>query len=177
MAVLEKRKIPMKPDASTRSFDPRYPSYKRDSTITSGSVHQNLSMCDLYITPLCITALYNISNQTRGPGDARGSIGIYEEYLAYSQPDLDLFLGDYTDIPNGTHPTIDKIDGGVANISMAWLEGNLDFQMTYPIVYPQEVVLYQLGDPFLYHETIITGNGYALTNVFLDAIDGVSGIG
>ena len=91
-----------------------------------GSVRpNNLTLCDTMATPQCIAALYNI---TDGHLAARGNqLGIFEDLGdVYSQQDLDSFftrLAPY--IPNGTHPTLDAIDGAVApvkNVSLAGYE-------------------------------------------------------
>ena len=53
-------------------------------------------------------------------------------------------------IPQGTHPKLDSIDGAVAPVATedAGGESDLDFQLAYPIVYPIEVVLYQVVSIF-----------------------------
>ena len=58
----------------------------------------------------------------------------------YDQTDLDDFFASLAPrIPQGTHPTLDAIDGAVApttNLTGAGPESDLDFQISYPIVYP-----------------------------------------
>lgn len=90
---------------------------------------QNLSTCDIAITPACVKALYQIS-----PGhlaNPKNTMGIFEAELQFwDQEDLNLFFTNFTKyIPNGTHPTNNLIDGGVAittNISEAGGESMLD---------------------------------------------------
>ncbi|KAK5113429.1 hypothetical protein LTR85_010857 [Meristemomyces frigidus] len=101
----------------------------------------DLSNCDKVITPACIKALYHVSPATKA--DPSNSMGIFEDGDFYAQEDLNLFFANYTPyIPNGTHPTLDSIDGGfapVANLSEAGGESSLDLQLTYPLIYPQQV--------------------------------------
>lgn len=73
-------------------------------------------------------------------------------------------------IPQGTHPKLEAIDGAVApvNVSVAGAESDLDFQISYPIIWPQNSVLFQTDDPV--YEANYTYDGFL--NNFLDAIDG-----
>jgi len=99
-------------------------------------------------------------------------MGIFESGDTYAQADLDLFFANYTpQIPQGTHPTLDAIDGAVAPVPVkqAGGESDLDFQLAYPIVYPIEIVLYQVDDP-VYASGEIPTQGFG--NSFLDALDG-----
>jgi tripeptidyl-peptidase-1 len=91
-------------------------------------------------------------------------MGIFEADDAYAQEDLDAFWANiYPAIPQGTGPKLDSIDGGVAPVAQvnAGLESSLDFQVAYPLLWPQETILYQVG---------LT----ATFNSFFDALDGVS---
>ena len=49
-------------------------------------------------------------------------------------------------IPKDTHPKLNSINGAVAPVVVeeAGGESDLDLQLAYPIVYPIEVVLYQV---------------------------------
>lgn len=62
------------------------------------------------------------------------------------------------------------IDGAVAPIAqnLAGAESSLDFQISYPIIWPQNSVLFQTDD--MVYENDYTFNGFL--NNFLDAIDG-----
>jgi len=76
--------------------------------------------------------MYNITKNYRAaPGNA---LGIFEDLDdVYSQEDLDLFFADLAPyIPQGTHPTLDLIDGAVAptDVADAGIESDLDFQIT-----------------------------------------------
>lgn len=79
-------------------------------------------------------------------------------------------LTPYRQIPQGTHPTLDAIDGAVAPdpVTEAGAESDLDFQISYPIIYPQKSILFQTDDPV--YEANYTYEGFL--NNFLDAIDG-----
>lgn len=114
--------------------------------------------------------MYNI---TQGTKAAKGNeLGIFEDLGdVYSQGDLDSFFTRYYPrIPNGTHPILEAIDGAVAPVSVAdaGLESDLDFQISYPIIWPQNSVLFQTDD--VPYENNYTFNGFL--NNFLDAIDG-----
>ncbi|KAK3642200.1 Tripeptidyl-peptidase sed1 [Elasticomyces elasticus] len=131
-----------------------------------------LQHCDTVATPECIAALYNI---TKGTKASKGNqLGIFEDLGDYySQTDLNLFFANFTPyIPQGTHPKLDAIDGAVVpaltDVADAGPESDLDFQISYPIIWPQTSVLYQTDDPV--YEANYTYEGFL--NNFLDAIDG-----
>ena len=129
-----------------------------------------VSTCNTAITPACIKTLYNITNPTKAA--AGNQLGIFEDLGdVYSQTDLDeFFLSLAPNIPQGTHPTLNSIDGAVAPnaVTSAGLESDLDFQISYPIIYPQNSILFQTDDPV--YEANYTYQGFL--NNFLDAIDG-----
>jgi tripeptidyl-peptidase-1 len=133
-----------------------------------------LSTCDTYITPACIRALYGVPEipdyATTGPR-ADNSMGIFEEADFYSPDDLDLFFANFTPrIPNGTQPTPAFIDGAkFPPFSWAGGESNLDFELAFPLIYPQTITLYQTDDEY-YSASSVPGTGFF--NTFLDAIDG-----
>jgi tripeptidyl-peptidase-1 len=99
-------------------------------------------------------------------------MGIFEDLGdVYSQADLDLFfLAFAQSIPQGTGPKLEAIDGAQAPVSVlnAGPESDLDFQVTYPLIYPQGTVLFQTDDPV--YEANYTFPGFL--NNFLDALDG-----
>ncbi|KAJ5441835.1 Peptidase S8/S53 subtilisin/kexin/sedolisin [Penicillium cf. griseofulvum] len=128
------------------------------------------SFCDQAITPECILQMYNISEgHTATEGN---ELGIFEDIGdVYAQEDLNLFFSKlYPKIPNGTHPTLKSVDGGEAptNTSTAGPESDLDFQISYPIIWPQNSILFQTDD--MYYERHYKFRGFL--NTFLDAIDG-----
>ncbi|KAK0254176.1 hypothetical protein LTS09_010897 [Friedmanniomyces endolithicus] len=134
-----------------------------------------LSTCDVAISPACLRALYHFEplppNAKVSPNN---SMGIFEEGDFYDQLDLNSFFTNFTKyIPNGTHPILDSIDGGMApitNLSQAGGESNLDFELAIPIIYPQTATLYQSDD--LYYALGGNGTTGGIFNTFLDSIDG-----
>jgi tripeptidyl-peptidase-1 len=132
---------------------------------------ESLATCDVLITPACIKALYQIPPAPIFPNPTN-AMGIYEEGDYYDQEDLDLFFQKYTQyIPKGTHPTPNFIDGAEAPVPVAdgGGESTLDMELTYPIIFPQKIILYQTDDYGYAVEYPVEGFG----NEFLDALDGV----
>ncbi|KAF2770431.1 subtilisin-like protein [Teratosphaeria nubilosa] len=129
-----------------------------------------LGFCDIVITPECIMAEYNISRSTTAA--AGNQLGIFEDLGdVYSQTDLNEFFATLAPyIPQGTHPKLDAIDGAVAPdpVISAGPESDLDFQISYPLIFPQNSILFQTDD--LVYEANYTYEGFL--NNFLDAIDG-----
>lgn len=130
----------------------------------------DLSTCDQTITPKCLQALYNFEAPAANAKVSKNnSLGVFEQGDVYSQPDFNAFFAEYTPyIPNGTHPTLDSIDGAKAPVSQgnAGGESNLDFELAYPIIYPQTTTLFQTDDAFYAQQ--FTG----VFNTFFDALDG-----
>lgn len=129
-----------------------------------------LGLCDAVITPNCIRAMYNFTEATSA--QKGNELGIFEDLGdVYSQTDLNLFFGTvYPRIPQGTHPTLNSIDGATAPnpVLTAGPESDLDFEISYPIIYPQNSILFQTDDPVYQANYIYQG----FLNNFLDAIDG-----
>ncbi|KAI9641697.1 hypothetical protein NHQ30_009553 [Ciborinia camelliae] len=131
----------------------------------------SLSTCDEIITPACVKALYHIPLPSKA--NPNNAMGIWEDGDFYDQEDLNLFFANYTPyIPKGTHPTPNFVDGAVAPVSVTegGGESTLDFELAYPLLYPQKIVLYQTDDINYSNENPTVG----AFNTFLDAIDGVS---
>ncbi|KAJ5924991.1 hypothetical protein N7454_007630 [Penicillium verhagenii] len=129
-----------------------------------------LQFCDLAITPQCIKEMYNV---TTGTTATKGNeLGIFEGVGdVYAQEDLDLFFATLASgIPSGTHPTLKAVDGAEAPTSLldAGAESDLDFQISYPLIWPQNSILFQTDD--MVYEGNYTFKGFL--NTFLDAIDG-----
>lgn len=125
----------------------------------------DLDMCDEYITPDCLRALYKFPVNTKA--NAKNSYGIVEYTpQAYVPSDLDLFFTNFSTSQVGSRPILDSIDGGVVqqtNMSFDYNgESDLDLEYAMTLVYPQKVTLYQVGD-------LVEGASF---NNFLDAIDG-----
>ena len=134
----------------------------------------DLSTCWEALTPACIAALYNITKGTLK--SRKNSIAVFESELQfYTQKDLDIFFTGFASyIPNGTHPKAANIDGGqqaTKDPYSAYGEANLDIQCVYPIIYPQEVTLYQVDD-FIVQANQLDTYTFGF-NTFLDALDGV----
>lgn len=136
----------------------------------------DLANCDVEITPACIRALYQIpeldSSYVPNPDNA---LGIFEEGDYYAQEDLDLFFANYTNIPKGTAPTPAFIDGAEAPNpdyqNDLGGESDLDFELAYPIIYPQKITLFQTDD--YNYATEEYSEYFGFFNTLLDAIDGV----
>ncbi|KAL9614182.1 MAG: hypothetical protein Q9167_001334 [Letrouitia subvulpina] len=128
------------------------------------------ALCGIAIIPQCISSLYNITKPTKA---AKGNeLGIFEDLGdMYAQEDLNLFFRTLApQIPQGTKPILEAIDGATAPdpIALAGPESDLDFQISYPIIYPQNSILFQTDDDV--YEANYTFQGFL--NNFLDAIDG-----
>ncbi|KXS98504.1 hypothetical protein AC578_2625 [Pseudocercospora eumusae] len=127
-------------------------------------------LCDIAIIPGCIELMYNFTKATTA--QKGNELGIFEDLGDYyAQEDLNLFFAFLQPrIPQGTHPILEGVDGGTAPapVTSAGPESDLDFQISYPIIYPQNSILFQTDDPV--YEANYTYNGFL--NNFLDAIDG-----
>lgn len=78
-------------------------------------------------------------------------MGVFEEYDAFSQGDLDLFFQNYApNVPQGTSPTVDSVDGGTAPVSPGSVrnggESDIDLDLSYSLIYPQTLTVYQVDD-------------------------------
>lgn len=129
------------------------------------------SDCGSLITPQCIKDMYQIADAPT-PANPNNKLGMFEDYYEpYQQSDLDLFYKTYAPkIPKGFGPKVDLINYGNDTFPADWagIEANLDFQMVFPIIYPQTAELYQNKPQFLSHDAF---------DHFLDAIDGSFCIG
>lgn len=98
---------------------------------------------------------------------AGNEIGIFETGDFYDQADLDLtFQAIAPYVPQGTHPTLNGIDGGAAPLDgEVGIESLLDMSIIFPLIHPQQATLYQVDD--LKEISLASGFG----NTFLDALD------
>ena len=100
---------------------------------TDGAQPFDLTTCNTKITPDCLRALYGFPNGTL----AKSSYGIVEYTpQAYLQSDLNLFYTNLArQIPSGTAPTFDSIDGGVDQTTMQSFNynGESDLDLEYAI--------------------------------------------
>ncbi len=92
-----------------------------------------LATCNTDITPDCLRALYNFPNGTL----AKSSYAVVEYTpQAYLQADLNLFYSNLArQIPSGTAPTFDSIDGGVDQTTTKSFNdnGESDLDLEYAI--------------------------------------------
>ena len=160
--------------ATTKSRNARRSRKPFPSDMT-GKDASSLETCDQVLSPACVQALYDFAapdpQELVSPENV---LGIFEEGDYYDQLDLDAFYHKYvsSQVPNGTHPKLESIDGGVApvdNIADDGGESLLDFGVAYPIIYPQQITLYQTDDEYYAADG---GGGTGLFNTFLDALDG-----
>ncbi|RFU77605.1 protease s8 tripeptidyl peptidase [Trichoderma arundinaceum] len=131
----------------------------------------NNSSCYDLLTPACIRELYNVPiGDKAAPGN---TLGIFEYGSWYSPQSLDAFFGNYsTNIPQGTRPANVSID-----IS-AWhygdlnqgVEADMDVQIAFPLIYPQNITIYQSDDD--YYTGYGLGGSLGWFQDWLDAIDG-----
>ncbi|KAI1846330.1 hypothetical protein JX266_007535 [Neoarthrinium moseri] len=147
---------PNKPNLKRRS----QPSAVSPLALRDTHTPTDLRNCSLSWTPSCIRDLYGIPLGTEAAPN--NSMGIFGYGDAYNQADLDNFWGKYVEfIPQGTAPTVNSINGATAPGPRVDGEQILDLQMAYPIVWPQEVVVFQT--PY--------NNRGGIGNAFLDAVD------
>ncbi|CEJ86893.1 hypothetical protein VHEMI04238 [[Torrubiella] hemipterigena] len=122
------------------------------------------SDCGTIITPACIKDMYKIADAptTANPNNKLGMFEDSDEM--YRQSDLDIFYKNYApNIPKGFGPKVDLLNFGSSkpNPNSAVGEAALDFDMVFPIIYPQGSELYQSKS-----------QSQDLFDHFLDAIDG-----
>lgn len=118
--------------------------------VKSVDLNTDLSNCNATLGPQCIKALYNFPDGTKStPGN---ELGIAEWIDTLSSKDLSSFLRNFTTIPTDTKPAIVTIDGGEHarlqddNVTYSHTETSLDIQVAMPIIYPQNAIIYQVGD-------------------------------
>ncbi|KAK5163923.1 uncharacterized protein LTR77_010318 [Saxophila tyrrhenica] len=133
---------------------------------------ENLQACSVNITPVCIKALYNIPNARLS--QPINVMGLFEEYDAFSQQDLNLFFKNYApNVPQGTSPQVNSVDGGTAPVAAGSVrnsgESDIDLDLAYALIYPQTVTVYEVDDiPNASGEIKTAG----FLNTFFDAVDG-----
>jgi tripeptidyl-peptidase-1 len=194
-ASLTKRRVTQFPNSMDRRSHTRGPVKKLLSTsshqqwsppsITDSSLASNLQACGVNITTDCLKALYSIPSTTYK--DDENVMGLYESGDVYAQADLNSFFADYApNVPQGTHPQLDSIDGGEAPVApdsdYNTGESDIDMDIAFSLIYvsklfctkcfetkrfskPQTITLYQVDDTI----EAFTDGGF---NTFLDAIDG-----
>ncbi|KAF7328262.1 Alkaline serine protease AorO [Mycena venus] len=117
-------------------------------TIKSGP----LECCDKFITPPCIKAMYNITNNTC-KANPENRLGIFEFGDSYSQASLKEFFATFgallqnPRLPPTEQPKVELMDSAKippgTGIPTMGTESDLDLQISYPIIYPQGATVYQ----------------------------------
>ena len=137
----------------------------------------SLKNCGSNITPACIRALYDIPEQTSATFvDPANTLGIFESGDIYAQADIDSFFKKFApNVPKGTKPIPAFIDGVTAPVSKNSFantgESDIDLDMSFSLIFPQTVTLYQESElSETYNKTI--QNDQSFITPFLDAIDG-----
>jgi len=134
--------------------------------IVNSTTAEMLSLCDQYITPPCIATMYNITEATKA--HSGNQLGIFEEGDFYAPEDLALYFATFAPrIPLLTEPILHSVDGGLAPSVYAGGESDLDFTISYPIIYPQQSILFQTDD-YNYASGVEGGGGFL--NTFLVSI-------
>jgi tripeptidyl-peptidase I len=149
-----------------------------------GNVRRNLAKrsslganCDYAATPGCIQALYGITKGTTStPGN---ELGLFQSpNFTYSQSDLDYFSKTlYPTIPQSTRPQQYSVDGAAdahgAALDVTNPEPILDLQLAFPIVWPQNITMFEVGDPYYTNKSQVYNRYfYGLMDDFLYSIDG-----
>ncbi|KAL4903035.1 hypothetical protein BDW74DRAFT_157321 [Aspergillus multicolor] len=146
-----------------------------DPPLTIAQVSSNpLAFCDRVMTPACVQVMYQIPNGTTAtPGNEFGIYSTMDD--AYAQEDLDLFFSSFTKhIPNGTHPKVNGINGGFAPtpyLNSSGPESTLDLEMSYPYIWPQNAIVFQIDDPKWFEN----GTDAPYTGIFNNFLDGIDG--
>jgi tripeptidyl-peptidase-1 len=117
------RKAEIKRSSKARNFhkpgpwkQPHNPHFQWTPPPGASGLPEDLKACSLNMTPTCLRALYGIPVATIK--DDVNMLGLYESGDSFSQPDLDLTFAEYAPwVPQGTHPLLDSIDGGVAPVA------------------------------------------------------------
>ncbi|TQV93604.1 hypothetical protein V2A60_004213 [Cordyceps javanica] len=100
--------------------------------------------CDEVITPQCIRDMYKIPLENSP--EYVNSLGIWETEDTFDQEDIDIFFKKYaTNVPAGTKPQLALINGATAPVRQedGGGESLLDLDIAYPIIQPQNVVIFQ----------------------------------
>jgi tripeptidyl-peptidase-1 len=117
---------------------PKWPGFAWPKPPGAGSLPASIQGCDRNITPACLKALYKIPDAHLA--DPKNVMGLYESGDTYSQEDLNLFFAKYApNVPQGTHPTLDSIDGGAAPVAPGsdfnTGESDIDMDIAYSLIY------------------------------------------
>jgi tripeptidyl-peptidase-1 len=167
VTLLEIRK---RADDTAHSFGPFLPTLTPVPDFLPNQPNSLLN-CSSIVTPACVRAMYKVEDTSKG--HPNNSIGIYSSLgQRYSPEGLNAFFKLFApEIPQGTRPIFQGVDGAPTPSPLPYDaadEADLDFQASYPLVYPDKEVNY-LVDDFFYEGG---GGGVSgLFNTFLDALD------
>ena len=80
-------------------------------------------------------------------------LGLYEDGDIYSQKDLNSFFAAYApNVPQGTHPLLDSIDGGEAPVAPGSEfntgESDIDMDISFSLIYVSTVYMF-LIEPWM----------------------------
>lgn len=106
--------------------------------------------------------MYNITNATINQPE--NNLGVFAVGGFYDQDNLDLYWSHYAPwVPNGTHPKLQSINKAPvpAGGDAAGLESTLDLDLSFALLYPQEVTLYQTLPTQIQNEVWINEDGPA----------------
>ena len=108
----------------------------------AGQLPPDLQDCGRNITPACLKALYQIPNAYLK--DNVNQLGLYESGDVYAQSDLNSFFAEYApNVPQGTHPLLDSIDGGVAPVPADSVyntgESDIDMDIGFSLIYVRAI--------------------------------------
>ncbi|MCJ1325415.1 hypothetical protein MMC10_002078 [Thelotrema lepadinum] len=113
-----------------------------------GPSNFTLDQCWQGVFPGCLNALYDIPQST--PFVSSNVFGIFEFNGSYIQTDMDQFFQQVaSDIPVGTVANNVLLNGAPIDTKLSdntdvAEESNLDFQLAWPLVYPQNISLYDV---------------------------------
>lgn len=120
--------------------------FQHYGVVSNANEDQNIESvgCDEAITPQCIRDMYKIPLENNP--EYVNSLGIWETEDTFDQEDLDIFIKKYAhNVPEGTKPQLALINGATAPVRQedGGGESLLDLDMAYPIIQPQNVVIFQ----------------------------------
>ncbi|KAJ7260957.1 peptidase S8/S53 domain-containing protein [Mycena haematopus] len=133
----------------------------------------DLSTCDVRITPPCYRALYNIPASPTIRAASKNSFGIVEYTpLAYVGSDLDLFFANFSPSLVGRRPELISVDGGVVQTSE--MDFSLNVESNFDIGYAMTLVGH--GQPVrLYQVEDVPEGSVRLMSTFNDWLDALDG--
>lgn len=85
-------------------------------------------------------------------------MGLFEQYDAFAQQDIDLFFQSFApNVPQGTAPVVDSVDGGIAPVAPGSVqnggESDLDIDLAISLMYVILVPISESMAPLVYDLT------------------------